>query len=73
MVLAGVIIFGGIKRIARTAELIVPVMALAYWHWRCLCVYEPDKTASGVALIFKVPSAYKKQRQVALAMPSPKR
>lgn len=30
VVLSGVIIFGGIKRIARTAELIVPVMALAY-------------------------------------------
>ncbi|EGR7968805.1 sodium:alanine symporter family protein [Vibrio vulnificus] len=30
VMLSGVIIFGGIKRIARTAELIVPVMALAY-------------------------------------------
>ncbi|MGR5542637.1 alanine:cation symporter family protein, partial [Vibrio campbellii] len=28
--LSAVVIFGGIKRIARTAELIVPVMALAY-------------------------------------------
>ncbi|GAL10660.1 sodium/alanine symporter [Vibrio astriarenae] len=30
VVLSAVVIFGGIKRIARTAELIVPVMALAY-------------------------------------------
>ncbi|MDP5254581.1 MULTISPECIES: sodium:alanine symporter family protein [unclassified Vibrio] len=29
-VLAGIVIFGGIKRIAKTAELIVPVMALIY-------------------------------------------
>ncbi len=29
-ILAGIVIFGGIKRIAKTAELIVPVMALIY-------------------------------------------
>lgn len=54
MVLAGVIIFGGIKRIARTAELIVPVMALAYLALALFVMFSNlDKLPAVLALIFK--------------------
>lgn len=54
MVLAGVIIFGGIKRIARTAELIVPVMALAYLALALFVMFSNlEKLPAVLALIFK--------------------
>ncbi|ELK5317573.1 sodium:alanine symporter family protein [Vibrio vulnificus] len=54
VVLSGVIIFGGIKRIARTAELIVPVMALAYLALALFVMFSNlDKLPDVLMLIFK--------------------
>lgn len=54
VVLSSFIIFGGIRKIARTAELIVPVMALAYL---AIAVYimltNLDKLPDVLSLIFK--------------------
>ncbi len=52
--LSAVVIFGGIKRIARTAELIVPVMALAYLAIALfIMVTNLDKLPAVLTLIFK--------------------
>ncbi|MDK2682062.1 sodium:alanine symporter family protein [Vibrio vulnificus] len=54
VVLSGVIIFGGIKRIARTAELIVPVMALAYLALALFVMFSNlEKLPDVLMLIFK--------------------
>ncbi|EGR1891316.1 alanine:cation symporter family protein [Vibrio vulnificus] len=54
VVLSGVIIFGGIKRIARTAELIVPVMALAYLVLALFVMFSNlEKLPDVLMLIFK--------------------
>lgn len=54
VVLSGVIIFGGIKRIARTAELIVPVMALAYLLLAFFVMFSNlEKLPDVLMLIFK--------------------
>ncbi len=54
VMLSGVIIFGGIKRIARTAELIVPVMALAYLALALFVMFSNlEKLPDVLMLIFK--------------------
>ncbi|WP_117233725.1 alanine/glycine:cation symporter family protein [Vibrio maerlii] len=54
VVLSAVVIFGGIKRIARTAELIVPVMALAYLALALfIMLTNLDKLPGVLSLIFK--------------------
>ncbi|EHZ2744727.1 sodium:alanine symporter family protein [Vibrio vulnificus] len=54
VVLSGGIIFGGIKRIARTAELIVPVMALAYLALALFVMFSNlEKLPDVLMLIFK--------------------
>jgi AGCS family alanine or glycine:cation symporter len=54
VLLSSVVIFGGIKRIARVAELIVPVMALAYLLLAMfVMVMNIDKLPAVLTLIFK--------------------
>lgn len=54
VVLSAVVIFGGIKRIARTAELIVPVMALAYLFLALfIMLTNLEKLPDVLMLIFK--------------------
>ncbi|MEZ8105514.1 sodium:alanine symporter family protein [Vibrionales bacterium C3R12] len=54
VLLSAVVIFGGIKRIARTAELIVPVMALAYLGIALFVMFmNLEKVPEVLALIFK--------------------
>ncbi|WP_052032229.1 alanine/glycine:cation symporter family protein [Vibrio ezurae] len=54
VLISAFVIFGGIRKIARTAELIVPIMALAYL---CLALFvmfsNLDKVPDVIALIFK--------------------
>ncbi len=52
--ISAVVIFGGIRTIARTAELIVPVMALLYLALAVFVVgMNLDKVPGAIALIFK--------------------
>ncbi|WP_070962621.1 alanine/glycine:cation symporter family protein [Vibrio sonorensis] len=54
VLLSAVVIFGGIKRIARTAELIVPVMALAYLVLALfIMLTNLEKLPDVLSLIFK--------------------
>ncbi len=54
MLLSAAVIFGGIKRIAKTAELVVPVMALAYLVLALVILFTNiDKLPAVLALIFK--------------------
>lgn len=54
VLLSSIVIFGGIKRIARVAELIVPVMALAYLLLAMfVMVMNIDKLPAVLTLIFK--------------------
>ncbi|KVT43581.1 alanine/glycine:cation symporter family protein [Burkholderia ubonensis] len=53
VVLLGLVIFGGVKRIARAAELIVPFMALGYILIACAVIaLNVDKLPTVVSLIF---------------------
>ncbi|WP_068712210.1 alanine/glycine:cation symporter family protein [Vibrio tritonius] len=54
VILAGFVIFGGIRKIARTAEIIVPFMALAYLAIALFVVFSNiEKLPDIIALIFK--------------------
>ncbi|SJL82164.1 alanine/glycine:cation symporter family protein [Vibrio palustris] len=54
VILAGFVIFGGIRKIARTAELIVPFMALAYLAIALFIMFANiEKLPDIIALIFK--------------------
>ncbi|USD65735.1 sodium:alanine symporter family protein [Vibrio sp. SCSIO 43136] len=54
VVLSAFIIFGGLRKIARTAELIVPVMALAYLALAIfVMLMNLDKVPEVISLIFK--------------------
>ncbi|SDG65667.1 alanine or glycine:cation symporter, AGCS family [Vibrio xiamenensis] len=54
VLLSAVVIFGGIKRIAKTAELIVPIMALAYLVLALVILFANiEKLPAVLALIFK--------------------
>ncbi len=54
MLLSAVVIFGGIKRIAKTAELIVPIMALAYLVLALVILFANiEKLPAVLTLIFK--------------------
>ncbi len=59
VVLAAIVIMGGVKRIARTAEFIVPLMALAYLVLALfIMLTNLDKFPSVIALIFKSAFGY---------------
>ncbi|MFA0698588.1 alanine:cation symporter family protein, partial [Vibrio sp. 10N.222.49.C9] len=52
--LASFVIFGGIRKIARTAEIVVPFMALAYLALALFVMFTNlDKVPDVLALIFK--------------------
>ncbi|MDN3609185.1 alanine/glycine:cation symporter family protein [Vibrio ostreicida] len=54
VLLSSVVIFGGIKRVARVAELVVPIMALAYLLLAMFVVLaNVEKLPAVLALIFK--------------------
>ena len=54
VILSGIVIFGGIRKIARTAEIIVPFMALAYLAIALFVVFSNiEKLPDIIALIFK--------------------
>ncbi|MGD8170985.1 alanine/glycine:cation symporter family protein [Vibrio sp. TRT 21S02] len=54
VLLSSIVIFGGIKRIARVAELVVPVMALAYLALALFVMFmNLEKVPAVVSLIFK--------------------
>ncbi|MGD8109793.1 alanine/glycine:cation symporter family protein [Vibrio sp. NTOU-M3] len=54
VLLSSIVIFGGIKRIARVAELVVPVMALAYLALALFVMFmNIEKVPAVVSLIFK--------------------
>lgn len=54
VVLSGFVIFGGIRKIARTAEILVPIMAIAYLFLAVVViVLNLDKVPGAIALIFK--------------------
>ncbi|MFB9135166.1 sodium:alanine symporter family protein [Vibrio sp. AK197] len=54
VVLSAIVIFGGIKRIAKTAEMIVPIMALAYLALALIIMFSNiEKLPAVLALIFK--------------------
>lgn len=67
--LSAVVIFGGIKRIAKVAELIVPIMALLYLVLALFVVFSNlEKLPDVLMLIFKSAFVCKKQQRVVLVM-----
>ncbi|WP_428772969.1 alanine/glycine:cation symporter family protein [Vibrio sp.] len=57
--LSGFVIFGGIRKIARTAELIVPIMALAYLALAFfILLSNAEKVPAVIAMIFKSAFGY---------------
>ncbi|MDV7105213.1 sodium:alanine symporter family protein [Vibrio sp. TH_r3] len=64
VLLAAFIIFGGIRTVAKTAEIIVPVMALAYLLLASVVIiFNLDKVPGALGLIFK--SAFGVQEAIA--------
>ncbi|HCH03161.1 MAG TPA: sodium:alanine symporter family protein [Vibrio sp.] len=54
VVLSGFVIFGGIRKIARTAEILVPIMAIFYLVLAVIVILmNLDKVPGALALIFK--------------------